>query len=120
MELEFKDYPKRVQDYMETVLSFIRKEYDVINEEWKLSLYLLADNYELYLTTKKELKKEGLLVRSWDDKPKSLNPLLTILDRSQRNIRGILNSFGMDPLSSGKIKVKVKSPEEDLYDTLTK
>ena len=99
----YKDYNTRVQEYMNNVIKCLEEDYGKIPESWRISLDLIADNYSLYLQAMDDIKKNGLL--RVDNAGRTFkNQCYTIMNSAQMNLRDLLKSFALTPMSKSKMK----------------
>lgn len=103
MKQIYENYPKEVQEYMKNVIDCLTQDYGKIPAAWRISLDLIADNYDLYLKTKKQIDKEGL-VRKDPAHGTFKHPLLPVLNMAQTHLKDLLRSFALTPLSKTKMK----------------
>lgn len=121
-KLLYKDYNTRVQEYMNNVIKCLEEDYGKIPESWRISLDLIADNYSLYLQAMDDIKKNGLL--RVDNAGRTFkNQCYTIMNSAQLNLRDLLKSFSLTPVSRAKMKALTKSDfyegsEEEYLDDL--
>jgi P27 family predicted phage terminase small subunit len=103
----YKDYNTRVQEYMNNVIKCLEQDYGKIPESWRISLDLIADNYSLYLQAMDDIKKNGLL--RVDNAGRTFkNQCYTIMNSAQLNLRDLLKSFSLTPVSRAKMKALTK------------
>ena len=57
----YKNYPKKVQEYMQNVIDCLKQDYKDIPTSWRVSLDLRADNVDIYLKAKQDIDENGLL-----------------------------------------------------------
>lgn len=108
----YKDYNTRVQEYMNNVIKCLEEDYGKIPESWRISLDLIADNYSLYLQAMDDIKKNGLL--RVDNAGRTFkNQCYTIMNSAQLNLRDLLKSFSLTPVSRAKMKALTKN---DFYE----
>ena len=113
----YKDYDKKVVEYMDNLIKRLTNQYGVVNEEWRVSLDLIAFNYDLICKCQQDLEKNGM------DKEKSRgvlvrNPSLSTINQAQCNLMSLLNSFGLNIASKSRLgKVEVDN-DEALIDNL--
>ena len=107
MELNVKDvykkHDKKTQEYMQNVIDCLKQEYKEIPSSWRISLDLIADNYDLYLKAKKDMDENGLVHR--DNYGRIFkNQNFQILNTCQNTIVNLLKQFGATPMSKSKMK----------------
>lgn len=111
----YKDYDIQVQEYMKNVIDCLKQDYKDIPASWRISLDLIADNYDIYLKAKKLVKAEGISAQ--DSKKNTIvNPSLKVMNTAQDKILKLLSSFALTPLS--RSKMKNLETGGDLYDEL--
>lgn len=112
----YTQYAEEVQEYMKNVILCLRADYgENIPESWRISLDLIADNYEIYLKAKNDIMKNGLLRE--DNQGRTFkNQNISIMNMAQRNITDLLKAFALTPMSKSKMKVLDSSKfDEDAY-----
>ena len=117
----YTQYAPEVQEYMKNVVECLRADYGKnIPESWRISLDLIADNYEIYLKAKNDIMKNGLL-RTDSQGRTFKNQNISIMNMSQRNITDLLKAFALTPMSKSKMKMldNSKFDEEEYLDYLT-
>ena len=117
----YSEYSKEVQDYMNNVIKCLHEDYgDKIPESWRISLDLIADNYEIYLKAKNDIMNNGL-IRTDNQGRTFKNQNVAIMNVAQRNLTDLLKAFALTPMSKSKMKA-FKADEEtadDYVDFLT-
>lgn len=103
VEEMYASYSPEVRSYMKSVIDCLKKEYTHIPAAWRISLDLIADNYELYLKAKKEIDTNGLITEDKLHRERK-NQCLTIMTTTQNKIIQLLNNFMLTPLSRNKMK----------------
>lgn len=112
----YKDCNVITQEYLKILCDSIEHEYGEIDGPYLLSLDLIADNYELLLLAKEDIKLNGL--KQYDKANRlSKNDSIQIFNTAQTNITRLLNNFGKTPMSKSKIK-QIDNNEEDLSNLL--
>lgn len=111
----YKDYDKKVQEYMANVIDCLEQDYKSIPSSWRVSLDLIADNYDVYLKAKNDVMRDGIYSRDKRGNI-SINPSLKIMNTSQDKITKLLSAFALTPLS--KSKMKNLETDGDLYEDL--
>lgn len=106
----YSKYPKEVQDYMQNVLDCLEQDYGKVPTSWRVSLDLIADNYDLYLKTKKQIEEEGL-VRKDPAHGTFKHPLLPVMNMAQTQLKDLLKAFSLTPMSKAKMK-SLKTADE--------
>lgn len=115
----YANYPKDVQDYMSNVIDCLRQDYGEIPTSWRISLDLIADNYNIYLKAKNAIDEEGLIGTDSIGR-RGRNPNVSIMNVAQRTIMDLLKSFALTPMSKSKMKSLGQEQEkkEDYIDYL--
>lgn len=99
----YSSHNPQTQEYMGILCESIEQEYGTIDGPYLLSLDMIADNYDILLEAKEDIKINGL--RQFDDRGRaSKNDSLQIFNTAQGNINRLLNNFGKTPMSKSKIK----------------
>lgn len=107
----YKDYDSRVQEYMQNVIECLEQDYGKIPSSWRVSLDLIADNYSIYLQAKDEIQKDKMF--STDNYGRKFkHPAYGIMNQAQTQLKDLLKSFALTPMS----KSKMKHLEEDDID----
>ena len=99
----YKEYSTEVQNYMWAVHSYLQKKFGNINDEWVMSLMMLADNLEMFIQCRKQIKETGLMITNRFNVLEK-NPLIKVQNDSQIQIVKLLNEFALTPKSAEKIK----------------
>jgi phage terminase small subunit len=111
----YKKYDKEVIDYMVNLIKRLETQYGQINEEWRISLDLIAFNYDIIRRCQIDIEKNGL--EKLDDRGRlSKNPNILTCNQAQANLFKLLNSFGLNLMS--KSKLKGVEDESDGFDDL--
>lgn len=99
----YKKYDKEVVEYMTNLVKSLEKQYGTINDEYRVSLDLIAFNYDIIRKCQIDIEKYGL--EKLDDRGRlSKNPNIYTLNQAQGNLFKLLNSFGLNLMSKSKIK----------------
>lgn len=99
----YKKYDKEVVEYMTNLVKRLESQYGTINEEWRVSLDLIAFNYDMIRKCQIDIEKYGL--EKEDSKGRlSKNPNIYTLNQAQGNLFKLLNSFGLNLMSKSKLK----------------
>lgn len=93
-------YSKETKQYMKGIEEYLTKRFGSVQEEWTLSLKLLADNIDLYAQCQAEIKRFGMFDPSTGKK----NPLLITLKDLQTQINRLVKELGLSPHAAGMIK----------------
>ena len=119
----YKDYDKRVQEYMNNVITCLENDYGKIPESWRISLDLIADNYAIYLNAKDEIKANGLF-KVDNQNRKTKNQAIYIMNVAQMHLKDLMKSFALTPVSKAKMRSLRSSnemvDETDYIESLTK
>lgn len=118
----YKNYPVKVQEYMDNVIKCLIDDYGNIPAAWRISLDLIADSYSLYLDCLDDIKNRGVVTKGRTGEMVK-NVSFSILDRTSTTITNLLKSFSLTPLSRAKMRALTKNedPEnlDDYLDSLT-
>ena len=99
----YKDYDFRVQEYMQNVFECLEQDYGKIPSSWRVSLDLIADNYSIYLQAKDEIQKDKMF--STDNYGRKFkHPAYGIMNQAQTQLKDLLKSFALTPMSKSKMK----------------
>ena len=110
----YKNYDKRVQEYMQNVIKCLEQDYGKIPESWRVSLDLIADNYSIYLEAMDNIKQNGLL-RKDNLGRTSRNQCVMIMNNAQSQLTNLLKSFCLTPMSRAKMKSLKFNDDVDKY-----
>lgn len=99
----YKEYSNEVQAAMWAVHSYLQKKFGNINDEWIMSLMMLADNLQMFLQCRQVIKEQGLLIANRFNVLEK-NPLIKVQNDAQIQIVKLLNEFALTPKSAEKIK----------------
>lgn len=99
----YKDYDKRTQEYMQNVIDCIIQDYKTIPSSWRITIDLIAMNFNMLLQAEDDIRKNGIMVK--DDYERIVkNPNLQVFNTSQNQITKYLSTFGLTPISKTKLK----------------
>ena len=113
----YKDYDKQVITYMANLIKRLESQYGQINDEYRVSLDLIAFNYDIIRKCQIDIAKNGL--EKTDSRGRmSKNPSLMICNQAQDHLFKLLNSFGLNLLSKSKIK-DIETGQDDLDDLIS-
>ena len=112
----YKDYDKRVQDYMQNVFDCLEQDYKKIPSSWRVSLDLIAANANIVFTTQDHIKKNGLLCVDAHNRTHR-NQCFNMYVTAQGLLIKLLSSFGLSPMSKSKLK-DFKSDDIDIDDLI--
>ena len=113
--MKFTGYSKFTNAYMTTVGEYLKNKYGEVKAEWESTLFLLAENLDLYLQCKEQIRQHGI----YDATTGKKNPLLTTMKDIQATIMKQIQHLGISPYSASKIKQEVEDDTEDYIDSLT-
>lgn len=108
----YAELGEQTQAFMDNVEKFIKKKYGKIEPHWIGQLDLLATNYDLFMSAKEEIKKNGLLVTDRFGSPQK-NPMLRVIVDCNIQCLKLVNQFGLSPSALGKIK-DVEADDTDI------
>lgn len=109
---KYRKFSKDTQAYMNDIEEYLIKRFGSVQDEWNLTLALLADNVELYKQCKESVSQNGI----YDTSSGRKNPLLSTMKDLQASIVKQIQHLGISPYASAKIK----DAEEDDSDVLKK
>lgn len=109
----YKDYLPEVQAAMWAVHSYLQKKFGNINDEWIMSLMMLADNLQMFIECRKQIKEQGLLITNRFNILEK-NPLIKVQNDAQIQIVKLLNEFALTPKSAEKIETKEEDDDSPL------
>ena len=99
----YKDYDVRTQEYMQNVIDCIKQDYKTIPSSWRITIDLIAMNFNMLLQAEDDIRERGLIVP--DDYGRTIkNPNLQVFNSSQNAITKYLSTFGLTPISKTKLK----------------
>ncbi len=99
----YKDYDVRTQEYMQKVIDCIKQDYNIIPSSWRITIDLIAMNFNMLLQAEDDIRTRGLMVQ--DDYGRTVkNPNLQAFNTSQNQIAKYLSTFGLTPISKTKLK----------------
>lgn len=101
----YKDRPKAVREYMENVIECLESDYGNIPSSWRISLDLIADNVETYLEAVADVRKNGIVLFNKHNNVEYKNPACTIMNQAQSQLRDLLKTFALTPMTRSKMKV---------------
>lgn len=114
--ISFEKYSKTVREYMDNLVQCLQSDYKSIPASWVVSLYLIADNYEIYLKAKKDVDDNGIRVVN-SRGTYIVNPSFNVMNTCQNHMQKMVSSFALTPLSRSKMKALDTS--QDMFDELT-
>ena len=102
--------------YIEAIQTYLVKKYGKVNDEWELSISLLADNIKLYEDCKNIVEEVGI----YDYERGKRNPLLGTMKETQGVILKQIQHLGISPYAASKIRSMSEDEDvEDFIDKLT-
>lgn len=104
-------YTEPTQQFMQSVETFIKKKYGKIEKHWDAQLQLLATNYDIFIQSKQQVKKDGLMITNRFGGLEK-HPLLKQITDSNIQCLKLIQEFGLSPKALGKIK-DVDSDDEE-------
>lgn len=111
----YKDYDKKVQEYMQNVIDCLKQDYKEIPTSWRISLDLIADNYAIYIKAKDAVLNEGLIRKDAHGRTFK-NQSFPLMMNTQQILIKLLSSFALTPMS--KSKMRNLDSDENLFDDL--
>jgi len=99
----YKNHKPKTQEYMQNVVDCLIQDYRTIPSAWRISLDLIADNYDLYLDAKKDLEENGLVRHDPYDRIYK-NQNFQVMTTCQNTIINLLKQFSLTPMSKSKMK----------------
>lgn len=99
----YKDYPVKVQEYMQYVIDCLKQEHKDIPSSWRVSLDLIADNYNIYLQAKEDVQKNGLLRKDKHGRTFK-NQCFPLMCTMESNLIKLLSSFALTPMSRSRMR----------------
>lgn len=95
----YAEFSEETQAYMQTVHKYLTAKFSTINAEWYGSLYMLAQNYDMFIMCRRDIKEKGLMIPNRFgtlDK----NPLIKTQIDAQIQCVKLLQEFGLTPKAS--------------------
>lgn len=103
-----KKYDNEVITYMDNLFKMLTKQYGSVLDEWRVSLDLIAFNYNLIRKCEKDIETNGFTKQDERGRMQK-NPAFAICNSAQGHLIKLLSSFGLNLLS----KAKLKEPDND-------
>lgn len=99
----FIEYGQQTQKYMRYITQYLSDKYGKINDEWYISLTMLADNIEILELSRYQVRRDGIMI---PDRFGNMikHPLLKTIVDSNIQIVKLLNEFGLTPKALYKLK----------------
>lgn len=102
--------------YITAIKEYLLSKYGKVNEEWELSIQLLADNIKLYEECKQIVSEVGI----YNYEKNKRNPLLATMKETQGVILKQIQHLGISPYAASKIRSMSEDDNiNDFIDTLT-
>ena len=98
----YGNYDKRTQEYMQNVIDCIEQDYKHIPSSWRITIDLIAMNFNMLLQAEQDINKRGLIIKTKQNSVK--NPNIQVFNSAQSQIMKYLSTFGLTPLSKTKLK----------------
>nr|WP_320038865.1 P27 family phage terminase small subunit [uncultured Bacteroides sp.] len=107
---------KETVSYMAAIRTFLIKNFGEINEEWKGSLLILEQNFNLFIKCKNQIEVDGLTVT---DRFGALvkHPLIKVMQDANIQVIKLTDLFGLSLKSNQNLSINDK--KEDENDVLT-
>ena len=112
----YKDYDKKVQEYMQNVIDCLKQDYKEIPTSWRISLDLIADNYAIYIKAKEAVLTEGLIRKDAHGRTFK-NQSFPLMMNAEQILIKLLSNFGLSPMSRSKLK-NIDIDEYDIEDLM--
>lgn len=100
--------------YIKAIKAYLVNKYGKVNDEWELSISLLADNIKLYEDCKNIVAEVGI----YNYEKGKRNPLLATMKETQGVILKQIQHLGISPYAASKIRSM--GDEEDVEDFIDK
>lgn len=108
----YAEYSPQVREYMSNLITCLEDDYGKIPESFRVSLDLIALNYDIILKCKADIKENGLL-RTDNLKRTFKNQHITILNQAQGYLQALLKTFALTPMTRSKMKALERKDEEE-------
>ena len=112
----YSSYPDEVIKYMWSVHKFLLDNYGVINDEWYLSLQMLADNLNMFIQCRDRIRQDGIIVENKLGLPEK-HPLIKVQTDAQIQIVKLMGEFGLSPKAVSRLKLSDEN-NDDLLNSL--
>lgn len=96
------EYRTEVARYMDILQEKMVKEYGVIEDEWEITMDLLAYDYQILLDCRDAVKKDGLMLVDTKGRMQK-NPLLATINNIQAQINKITQQFALTLVSKARL-----------------
>lgn len=112
----YERYGEEVVKYMWSVHKFLLNKFGYINDEWFLSLQMLADNLNMFFQCREQIATDGIFVENkFGNMDK--HPLIKVQNDAQIQIVKLLQQYGLTPHAVGKLK-NTEDDDNDLLNEL--
>lgn len=108
---KYAQQPEEVKDYMNDLIDQLVLDYGSINPSWSLSLDMICDWYNVYVTAKDEMKETGVSFMSSRGDFRT-HPAFNAMNTASSQIQHLLKSFAASPYQ----KSKMKALDKDIRD----
>lgn len=98
----YTEFSEETQAYMQTVHKYLTAKFSTINAEWYGALYMLAQNYDMFIMCGRDIKEKGLMITNRFgtlDK----NPLIKTQIDAQIQCVKLLQEFGLTPKAAARM-----------------
>lgn len=108
----YSQYSPKAQEYMKNLITCLEDDYGKIPESFRVSLDLIAMNYDLILKCQDDIRDNGLL--RTDNLGRTFkNQHITILNQAQGYLQALLKTFALTPMTRSKMKALERKDEEE-------
>ena len=108
----YADKPEEVKEYMYDLIDQLVLDYGAINPSWSLSLDMICDWYNVYVTAKSEIAQTGVSFMSSRGDFRT-HPAFNAMNTSSSQIQHLLKSFAASPYQKSKMKALDKDVRDD-------
>lgn len=109
---KYSEQPEEVKDYMNDLIDQLVLDYGAVNPSWSLSLDMICDWYNVYVTAKAEIAKTGVSFMSSRGDFRT-HPAFNAMNTSSSQIQHLLKSFAASPYQKSKMKALNKDITDD-------
>jgi phage terminase small subunit len=115
----YKDYDKRIIDFLNNIYEDVRENNSKINNYFFVTFDLLANQLLLYFRALDAINNDAVLSTEDSYKRQAKSPNIAILNHAHQEIMKILDDYGLSPFASAKIKrLNAVDNEEDAQELL--
>ena len=114
--MKYTNYRQITNKFMNNVERHLKETYGEVKSEWETTLFLLAENLDMYLECKDAINENGI----FDSSSFRKNPLLSTIKDLQATIMKQVQHLGISPYSASKIRMEAEEDNEDFIEALTK